>query len=114
MKDAEFAAAVRSLFGKETNTEALTALRQGGEQVRQAQIEADKEALKQKLLEIKDRVSSYFREKWAEIQNADEAVVVVDDAFTMDADDDGAEAAATDTPLAAPEVVRNETEQPES
>ena|SRR5690349_20995692 len=113
MKDSEFAAQIRMLFGKETNTEALAVIRGGAQTIQAAQIEADAAAVKAKLRTIRDKVSGYFRERWAEITGADDAVVVVDDAFDLDDDDETATGEPA-TPLAAPEVVRNEADEPQS
>lgn len=100
MTDGEFAANVRQLTGKETNGEALAVLRGGAPALQNAQIEADATAVKAKLSEVKDRVSLYLSDRWAELRKgktAEDAIVVVDEAFAED-DDETPE----DSTLAAP------------
>lgn len=90
MDDHQLAASVRELTGKETNDEALASL--GGKEV---------PTLEEKMEAVRERVISYFRERWQEMKrkpNEDEAVQIVVDGFDLENDDDGDD----DAPLTAP------------
>ena len=105
--DHELAAAVRLLVGVEGNDEALFVLRGGAlgqpplsdEQIQSSAAVAatplsDDDKLRLGITKVKDRVVSYFRERWNDITAAgpaptqDEAVVIIEDGFTMDDGDD--------------------------
>jgi len=104
MEDSELAVYVRQLTGKETNAESLAVLRGGAPALQQAEIEANAEAVKAKLMEVKDRVALYLTERWNELRKGktpDETIVVVGEAFE-DEDDDDEQTALPESSLAAP------------